>query len=52
MIAADELRDWANARLGRHQRLSALRFRDQLPYNDGGKVIKAELRASYAGGEY
>ena len=49
VIAADDLRDWANGRLGRHQRLSVVSLRDQLPRNDGGKVMKAELRASYAG---
>ena len=46
-ISAEELRDWVNQRLGRHQRLSALEYRDDLPRNAGGKLMKAELRAAY-----
>ncbi|MBM3488987.1 MAG: long-chain fatty acid--CoA ligase [Alphaproteobacteria bacterium] len=44
---AEALRDWANARLGRYQRLAALEFRDSLPRNAGGKVLKRELRQPY-----
>ena len=46
-VSADELREWANGRLGRYQRLSALEFRDGLARNDGGKIVKAQLRAPY-----
>ncbi len=46
-ISPEELRQWANDRLGRHQRLTALEFRDILARNDGGKVVKAQLRAPY-----
>lgn len=35
---------WANARLGRTQRLHALRFIDELPRSAIGKVLKRELR--------
>ncbi|MFC2967287.1 class I adenylate-forming enzyme family protein [Acidimangrovimonas pyrenivorans] len=46
-VAAEELRDWANARLGKLQRLSAVEFRDSLPRSDIGKVLKRELREPY-----
>jgi acyl-CoA synthetase (AMP-forming)/AMP-acid ligase II len=48
---AASLRAWANARLGRQQRLSALEFRDSLPRNANGKLLKRELRAPYWTGE-
>ncbi len=43
-IDAEELRAWTNARLGKTQRLSALRFVDALPRSAIGKVLKRELR--------
>ena len=46
-IAADTLRDWANARLGRTQRISAVEFRDSLPRSSIGKILKRELREPY-----
>ncbi|MGQ0637333.1 MAG: class I adenylate-forming enzyme family protein [Planctomycetaceae bacterium] len=46
-VAHDELREWANARLGKQQRLAAIEFRDQLPRNANGKLLKRELRAKY-----
>ncbi|MCR8724081.1 class I adenylate-forming enzyme family protein [Frigidibacter sp. ROC022] len=45
--SAEALRDWANARLGKVQRISAVEFRDSLPRSDIGKVLKRELRAPY-----
>ncbi len=39
--------EWANARLGKAQRLSAIEFRDDLPRSTIGKVLKRELRAAY-----
>lgn len=47
--AADVLRAWANERLGKTQRLAALRFLDELPRSDIGKVLKRQLREAHAG---
>lgn len=41
---AQGVRDWANARLGKTQRLSAIMLVDELPRNAGGKIDKAALR--------
>ena len=38
---------WANAQLGKTQRLSDLRFIDELPRSDIGKVFKRQLRDAY-----
>ncbi len=46
-LDAGALRDWANARLGAQQRLSEVEFRDALPRNAAGKVVKRVLRAPY-----
>jgi acyl-CoA synthetase (AMP-forming)/AMP-acid ligase II len=40
----ESLRRWANTRLGKTQRLSALRVVDALPRSAIGKVLKRELR--------
>jgi acyl-CoA synthetase (AMP-forming)/AMP-acid ligase II len=45
--SAEELKDWANARLAKPQRLSGLEFREDFPRNVLGKVLKRELRAEY-----
>jgi acyl-CoA synthetase (AMP-forming)/AMP-acid ligase II len=45
--AADEIRDFSNAQLGKHQRIAAVEFRETLPRNALGKVLKRELRAPY-----
>ena len=47
VLDADELRDWANARLGKIQRLHAVQLVEQLPRNAIGKVMKRELRDAY-----
>ncbi|MBX3607800.1 MAG: AMP-binding protein, partial [Piscinibacter sp.] len=41
---ADAVRAWANARLGKTQRLAALHVVDELPRSPIGKVLKRELR--------
>jgi long-chain acyl-CoA synthetase len=44
---AAALREWANARLGKTQRLADLRFVAELPRSDIGKVLKRQLRDEY-----
>jgi acyl-coenzyme A synthetase/AMP-(fatty) acid ligase len=46
-IEAGDLLAWANARVGKTQRLSALRFVDALPRSAIGKVLKRELRGAW-----
>jgi acyl-CoA synthetase (AMP-forming)/AMP-acid ligase II len=41
------LKEWANAQLGKTQRLAAIEFRDALERSTIGKVLKKELRAPY-----
>ncbi|MBC5784014.1 acyl--CoA ligase [Ramlibacter sp. USB13] len=48
--AAEALRTWANERLGKTQRLVDLRYVDELPRSDIGKVLKRQLRESYRPG--
>ncbi|MDP3761039.1 MAG: class I adenylate-forming enzyme family protein [Ramlibacter sp.] len=45
--AADELRAWANAQLGKTQRLADVRYVDELPRSEIGKVLKRELRENW-----
>jgi long-chain acyl-CoA synthetase len=45
---AAELRAWANAQLGKVQRLGDLRYVDELPRSDIGKVLKRQLREAYS----
>lgn len=45
--AADDIRHWANDRLGKTQRLSAVEFRKTLPRSEIGKIEKRVLRAPY-----
>ena len=46
-IAAQDLLAWANAQLGKVQRLSAIEFRPSVPRSPIGKILKRELRAPY-----
>jgi long-chain acyl-CoA synthetase len=38
---------WTNQRVGRQQRISGLVFRESLPRNANGKILKRELRAEW-----
>lgn len=44
---AADLLVWANSKLGKMQRISAVQFRDALPRSAIGKVLKRELRDEY-----
>jgi acyl-CoA synthetase (AMP-forming)/AMP-acid ligase II len=46
-IAAGELREYCNARLGKAQRVSEVELRGELPKNAIGKILKRQLRAPY-----
>ena len=45
---AAQIRDWANAQLGKTQRLSDVRLVDELPRSEIGKVLKRQLRDDYS----
>ena len=46
-IGAEALREWANAQLGKTQRLAALKVVQTLPRSAIGKVLKRELREAW-----
>jgi long-chain acyl-CoA synthetase len=48
-VTAEALREWANARVGKTQRLAALELLPSLPRSAIGKVLKRELRDQYSG---
>ncbi|MBS0295473.1 MAG: AMP-binding protein [Proteobacteria bacterium] len=45
---AEALKAWVNGRVGKFQRVSAVRLVDALPRNAAGKVLKRELRDALA----
>ena len=45
---AEDICTWANARLGKTQRLSRVVLRNDLPRSEIGKVLKKDLRDEYA----
>ena len=47
-----ELRDWANQRLGKQQRITDVLALEELPRNPNGKIFKRELRRDYADRSY
>lgn len=49
---AEAIRAWANARLGKTQRLSALFVARELPRSAIGKILKRELRDRLAAGDF
>ena len=46
----EEIRAWANERLGKLQRLHKVELRDDLPRSTIGKLLKRELREPYWAG--
>jgi acyl-CoA synthetase (AMP-forming)/AMP-acid ligase II len=46
-VSALALKEWANSRVGKTQRLADLRYLDELPRSAIGKVLKRELRERY-----
>ena len=48
--SADDIKEWANAQLGKGQRLSNVELRDNLPRSTIGKLLKRELREPYWAG--
>jgi acyl-CoA synthetase (AMP-forming)/AMP-acid ligase II len=48
VLSTSELIEWTNARVGRQQRISGVVWRDSLPRNPNGKVLKRELRCQYS----
>ena len=45
---AEELREWINARVGKQQRVAGVALTSALPRNPNGKILKRELRETYA----
>ncbi|MCA9417831.1 MAG: AMP-binding protein [Candidatus Omnitrophica bacterium] len=48
-VTEQALMEWANARLGKFQRVSQVRFVNDFPRNALGKVLKRELRDEFGG---
>ena len=47
-VTEDELKDWVNLRVAKHQRVSGLEFREEeFPRNALGKLLKRQLREPY-----
>ena len=47
-MSTAELVEWINARVGKQQRISGVVWRESLPRNPNGKVLKRELRQQYS----
>jgi acyl-CoA synthetase (AMP-forming)/AMP-acid ligase II len=48
--SASEIADWLNARVGRRQRIAGIGIVEELPRNPNGKILKRDLRKTYAAG--
>jgi acyl-CoA synthetase (AMP-forming)/AMP-acid ligase II len=51
-VDAAELKEWLNARLARHQRVSRVVLCQAFPRNALGKIVKRQLRDAYAKGSF
>jgi long-chain acyl-CoA synthetase len=49
-VTEAEIKEWANRQLSKTQRLVAVEFRESLPRNTIGKIMKRELREPYWAG--
>lgn len=47
-VPEQDLLNWANSRLSRHQQLSRVIYRSTLPRNEMGKIVKKDLRQELA----
>lgn len=47
-VVEESIRTWANAKLGKLQRISQLVFIDELPKSSIGKILKKDLRERFA----
>ncbi len=47
-VDEESIRTWANAKLGKLQRISQLVYIDELPKSSIGKILKKELRERFA----
>jgi long-chain acyl-CoA synthetase len=43
----EEIREWANSQLAKHQRIFAVKFRHELPRNAIGKILQNVIRERY-----
>jgi acyl-coenzyme A synthetase/AMP-(fatty) acid ligase len=48
-VSTAELQDWVRTRLRGSRVPERVMFRDQLPYNDMGKLLRRELRREFGG---
>jgi long-chain acyl-CoA synthetase len=46
--SAEEMRDWVNERLGKHERVDSVVIREELPKTMVGKLDRKALRAEIA----
>ena len=48
LVTEEELKDWVNTRVAKHQRVTGVEFRiDEFPRNALGKLLKRKLREPY-----
>ncbi|MFQ5514473.1 MAG: class I adenylate-forming enzyme family protein [Myxococcota bacterium] len=50
-VSEEELREWVRQRLRSSRTPARIEFRDELPYNETGKLLRRKLRAELAGDE-